>query len=109
MSGVKVSDVLEDQIEVYTVKPTDTIDTILQTLTDKNILSAPVQNEAGEWVGIVDVLDILRYALDVAYRPIGSSRVSPVSQDLKHDDISQRLRRMHEFSFHTLTEAKIIG
>lgn len=51
---------------VKTAKVTDTVESVLKTMSDHSILSMPVyDDEAGRFVGVVHLLDVFSYMLDI--------------------------------------------
>eukprot|EP00475_Leptophrys_vorax_P010160 TRINITY_DN1683_c0_g1_i1.p1 TRINITY_DN1683_c0_g1~~TRINITY_DN1683_c0_g1_i1.p1 ORF type:complete len:338 (+),score=109.56 TRINITY_DN1683_c0_g1_i1:54-1067(+) len=55
-----VADLVESR-KILTVKPSDSVDHVLSFLADNRILSAPVINDKGTFVGLVDVKDVLDF------------------------------------------------
>ena len=70
---------------------------VLETLYKHNILSAPVIDFESKCEGLVDVLDVLAFLLQVAAEPV-QSRVSPISTSLSSDDMDMLLQRSERFN-----------
>ncbi|MHC5096550.1 MAG: CBS domain-containing protein [Planctomycetota bacterium] len=50
--------------DVVTVRPQDTLDTVIEILVDSNITGIPVVNEDKTLAGIITERDILKYMLE---------------------------------------------
>jgi len=62
---LKVSHFTAEQ-QLTTVRDVDTLETVVKTLSDAKIHSCPVVDENGVCVGVIDMLDIVVHALNVA-------------------------------------------
>jgi CBS domain-containing protein len=64
-AALKAKDLVGGRM-LYTLKGANTIEDAVKLLSDNKILSAPVLDEAGKCIGVVDMLDILSYVDSVA-------------------------------------------
>lgn len=98
MSSFTAGDLCVDQDKVVVLKEDMTVEEGLHLLTEANILSAPICTSDGRWVGLVDHLDILFWAMKVSTAPI-ASKSDASSEDITKDTVGTVMARMHEFSF----------
>jgi CBS domain-containing protein len=76
--SVTVADVIGDKkFDVVTIKSSDTVEKAVRILSEKKFLSAPVLSEKDEFLGFVDVLDILKHVI----------RTAPDIYSLKQDEL----------------------
>lgn len=68
-----VEQIMLGKAEVVVAKSTDLINDAYKVLTEKNVLSVPIQNEQGKIYGFLDEIDILYYAVEVCLRICQSS------------------------------------
>lgn len=98
MSAFTAGDLCVEQEKVVVLQDTMTVEEGLHLLTEASILSAPICTSEGRWIGLVDHLDILFWAMKVSTATL-SADDKEVSQDLTKDTVGIAMQRMQEFSF----------
>lgn len=63
-----VEQIMLPKADVVIAKSTDLVCDAYKVLTEKNVLSVPIQNEEGKIYGFLDEIDILYYAVEVKLR-----------------------------------------
>lgn len=100
METATVRDVLSHQqlpAQIHVVSKTATVKEVLDTLYRHHILAAPVVDFESKCEGLIDVLDVLSFLLQVASEPV-ESRVSPLSTTLHNDDMDMLVQRSERFN-----------
>lgn len=84
-------------MQIHVVTKAATVREVLETLYRHHIHAVPVIDFDSNCEGLVDILDVLAFLLQVASEPI-QSRVTPLSTSLKHDDMDMLLERSDRFN-----------
>jgi len=102
----KVKTVLREQKLIYVTVNTK-VHELLQLLFDYNILSVPVltekarlggeEDEEEKCIGLVDVLDVLTWLVEICNKPLGNSEIGE-STSIKTDDKNLLKRRCEQFT-----------
>lgn len=92
MDTAKVCDVIPDEVVLHVVTRNDTIEHALKSLYKHHITSVPVIDLDSNCLGLLDILDILAYLVKVSVEEL-ESRVTPLSRNLKDDDMDMLFER----------------
>lgn len=92
MDDAKVCDVITDNVVLHVVTRTDTIHDALKSLYKYHITSVPVIDLEYNCLGLLDILDILAFLVKVSVEAL-ESRVTPLSRNLKDDDLDMLFER----------------
>jgi len=96
MDTAKVSDVSQERT-LHVIRKDNTVQQALESLYRHHITSLPVVDYASNCLGFLDILDILSFLVRVTAEPL-ESRVTPVSQSLKTDDLDLLFERSIKFN-----------